>query len=281
MAPGDEVYDSGNEAKASFDEIYNLPDPRRYYRTLGALDYRIPTEARPIFRKLIAALGRERPSIVDVGCSYGVNAALIQYDLKFADLVARYRDAGSRERSVAEAIFQDAAFFGESTKIVDGSFTGLDVAAEAAGYAKAVGLIDEAVVENLEAAPMSPKAAAAVAGADLVITTGAVGYVTEKTFSRIVEASESPPTIAAFSLRQFPFDAIAAELEGFGLVTEKLEGRRFPQRRFRDEEEQTGALAAVEALGLDPSGLEAEGRYYAEFYLARPKGAAGLTQLSL
>jgi len=44
MAPKDDIFDSANEAKANFDDIYNLPDPRRYYRTLGALDYRIPTE---------------------------------------------------------------------------------------------------------------------------------------------------------------------------------------------------------------------------------------------
>jgi len=143
-------------------------------------------------------------------------------------------------------------------------------------------LIDEAVVENLEVAPLSPEAAEAIAGADLVITTGAVGYVTERTFSRIIDAVKGPsPWIAAFSLRQFPFDTIADELQGFGLETEKLEGRYFPQRRFRDAEELAGAIEAVEKIGLDPSGLESEGRYFAEFYLSTPKGAPGLDAISL
>ena len=282
MEPIKEVFDAANEVKANFDRIYNLPDPRAYYRTLGALGYRIPTEARPVFRKVMEAMGRDNLSVVDIGCSYGVNAALIQYDLEFSDLVARYRSPEHNAESVAELIFDDAAFFIDSEKKVDAKFTGVDVSIEAAGYAKAVGLIDNAIVANLENQPITADAATAVADADLVITTGAVGYVTDRTFTRIIDAVEGPPPwIAAFSLRQFPFDAIAEELKGFDLETEKLEGRHFPQRRFRDAEEAAGAIAAVETLGLDPSGLEAKGEYFAEFYLARPKSAPGLAELKL
>lgn len=282
MEPAKDVFEFGNDAKANFDQIYNRPDPRLYYRTLGALDYRIPTEARPIFRKVMRAMERGKLSIVDIGCSYGVNAAMIQYDLDFSDLVARYREPEMKNESVAEAIVDDASFFVETPKVVDAVFTGIDVAEEAIGYAKAVGLIDDIVTENLEEAPLSAEAAAAIAGADLIITTGAVGYVTERTFTRIIDAVDGPPPwVAAFSLRQFPFDAIAAELTGFGLETEKLEGRLFPQRRFRDGAEQDGAVAAVEALGLDPAGLEAAGGYFAEFYLATPKSGPSLADLRL
>jgi hypothetical protein len=282
MEPATDIFESGNEAKANFDRIYNQPDPRLYYRTLGALDYRIPTEARPIFRKVMQAMERDRLSVVDVGCSYGVNAAMIQYDLEFSDLVARYREPEMKNESIAEAIVDDASFFDGAEKVIDASFTGIDVAEEAIGYARAVGLIDEAVTENLEEAPLSAEAAATLAGADLIITTGAVGYVTERTFSRIVDAVDgSPPWVAAFSLRQFPFAAIADELTGFGLETEKLKGRLFPQRRFRDGAEKGGAIAAVEALGLDPAGLEAEGGYFAEFFLATPKSAPSLADLRL
>ena len=282
MEPANDIFDVANDAKACFDEIYNRPDPRAYYRTLGALDYRIPTEARPVFRKVMQSMGGQKLSVVDVGCSYGINAAVIQYDLDFSDLVARYRSSVLRDESVAEAIFDDAAFFIDAPKSVDANFIGLDVAKEAVGYAKAVGLIDKSVTEDLEAAPLSPQAAAAVASADLVITTGAVGYVTERTFSRIIDAVDGPPPwVAAFSLRQFPFDSIAEELNGFGLSTEKLTDRSFPQRRFRDEQEKAGAIAAVESLGLDPSGLEAEGGYFAEFYLATPRGGPGLADLRL
>lgn len=280
MTAVDSIFETANESKANFDDVYDLPDPRRYYRTLGALDYRIPTEAAPVFRRVMRAIDVERPTIVDVGCSYGVNAAMIRFDLDFAELVARYRKASMAAESVAEAIFSDAAFFADMEPAVDATFAGVDVAREALGYARAVGLIDRAIPENLESEPLSREGAAALSGADLIITTGAVGYVTSETFTKILSAAEGPPPcVAAFALRQFPFDAIAAELRGFGLETEKLEGRYFPQRRFIDAEEQAGAIAAVEALDLDPEGLEADGRYFAEFYLAAPPGGPRLADI--
>ena len=280
MQRHDDDFAGFNETKASFDEVYNEPDPRRYYRALGALDYRIPTEAKPVLEKVIAALDRRPVSIADIGCSYGVNAALLRYDLEFSDLVARYRARRLREESVAEAIFDDAAFFSDAPKSVDAQFTGVDIAKEAVGYAKAVGLVEEAVAENLEERLLSQEGASALASTDLIISTGAVGYVTEKTFARVIDAVDGPPPwVAAFCLRQFPFDAIAAELEGFGLRTEKLEGRYFQQRRFKDAEERAAAIAAVAALGLDPDGLEADGAYYAEFYLAKPVGAPPIAEV--
>ncbi|HBK90639.1 MAG TPA: hypothetical protein DDZ68_03085 [Parvularcula sp.] len=278
----DELFEAANAAKFNFDDVYNLPDPRRYYRTLGALDYRIPSEARPVFEAVIDALAPASPTIVDVGCSYGVNAAMIKYGLDFADLVARYRATSARASSVAETIFDDAAFYADRAVMREAKFVGVDIAAEAAGYGKAVGLLDEAVTQNLEAAPASARTAWAVEGADLIITTGAVGYVTEQTFEAIMVAAKgAPPCVAAFSLRQFPFDRIADRLADFGLDAEKLEGRYFPQRKFADAEEMAGALSALDALGIDAKGLESEGRYFAEFYFAAPRSGPKLSDLDL
>lgn len=276
MSAASRHFDCANKAKAKFDDIYNAPDPRGYYQTLGDLGYCIPSEAKPIFRKVIDMMGRDRLKIVDIGCSYGVNAAMIRYDLTFEDLVERYAESDMSDRSIAEVIVQDAEEFSEASAAVNAAFVGVDVAGEAAGYAKAVGLIDEAVIENLEQKPLSNAAAALVADADLIITTGAVGYVTERTFSRIIDAVEGEaPWVAAFALRQFPFDAIADSLAGRGLRTEQLEDRYFEQRAFRDETEAKGAIEAVRAAGRDPEGLESTGRYFADFFLARPEGAPG------
>lgn len=271
------LFDSANEAKASFDDVYNAPDPRGYYRELGALDYRIPTEAKPVFQRVMRAMGRSHLKVVDIGCSYGVNAAMLRYDMTFADLVEKYGDRSMDGRSVAEVICEDAHTFAEMPEAFDASFVGLDVAREAAGYAQAVGLIDEAVVENLERRPISDQAKTMLAEADLVITTGAIGYVTERTFSRVLDAvGARPPWVAAFSLRQFPFDSIAEELKSFDLETEHLADRHFVQRMFKDAAEEEGAIEAVRAAGCDPEGLETTGSYFADFYLCRPKGAGGV-----
>lgn len=272
MSADREIFEHANEAKANFDDVYNAPDPRGYYRALGALDYRIPTEAKPVFRRVMRAMGRDRLRVVDIGCSYGVNAAMLRYNLTFADLVERYQGRAMDARSVAEVVCEDAHEFAEMPEALEASFVGIDVAREAAGYARAVGLIDEAIVENLEARPMSDTAKAAVADADLIIATGAVGYVTERTFSRVLDAmSGRPPWVATFSLRQFPFDGIADEIETFDLRTERLENRHFAQRAFKDEDEREGAIEAVRAAGCDPDGLETTGSYFADFHLSRPR----------
>ncbi|MBB5518767.1 hypothetical protein [Amphiplicatus metriothermophilus] len=271
MTEDQESYRRANEAKAKFDDIYNAPDPRAYYATLAALDYQIPTQARPVFQRLIRSIDKERPKVVDVGCSYGVNAAMIRHDLSFDALARRYAAPKMQAAATAEVILEDARLFAELPQAVEASFIGVDVANEAAGYAKSVGLIEEAAVENLEVEPLYDPAP--FADADLFITTGAVGYVTAETFAKLIDAVKGPPPmVAAFVLRQFPFDDIAARLEDYGLITRKLEGRYFPQRRFRDAAEAEAAVEAVRALGLDPTGLEAEGRYYAELYLAAPRG---------
>lgn len=284
MSADSNIYDCANEAKASFDDVYNAPDPRRYYRELGALGYRIPTEAKPVFKRVIRAKGQERLNIIDVGCSYGVNAAMLRFDLSFADLVERYTDPAMEHRSVAEVVRQDLLEFAEMPVAIDASFIGLDVAHEAVGYAKAVGLLEEAITEDLEANPISERAREAIADADLIITTGAIGYVTERTFVRVLDAVErEKPWIAAFALRQFPFEPIAEELMSFDMETERLGGRHFPQRAFKDEEEREGAIEALRAAGCNPEGLESTGSYFADFYLARPRSecATSIADLGL
>lgn len=68
--------------KAVFDDIYAASDPRPYYRAMGSLDDSIPEEARPYFQQMFArcrnVLGRGRLRVLDLGASYGVNAALLK-----------------------------------------------------------------------------------------------------------------------------------------------------------------------------------------------------------
>lgn len=279
------AYEAANDVKAKFDDIYNMPDPRAYYTTLNSLGYQIPTNAKPVYEKLIDRMGDRRPSkIVDIGCSYGVNAALLRHDMTFEELAGRYAREDLRETSVAEVIVADAETFGAAARDGEPEFIGLDVAREAVGYAEAVGLLDCALAEDLESGPLSPEGAKAVAGTDLVITTGAVGYVGAETFTKLIAASEGePPWVAAFALRQFPFDSIAEALADFGMTTERLPEATFVQRRFRNREEMEGAIDAVRAAGRDPEGLETEGCYHAELYLARPRAEASpsITELEL
>jgi hypothetical protein len=70
----------------------------------------------------------------------------------------------------------------------------------------------------------------------------------------------------------FPYDSISDLMRQSGLVTEKLQGVTFVQRRFHSEEECIGVLEKLEAQGIDPRYKEAEGLLHAELFVSRPPG---------
>jgi hypothetical protein len=74
-------YSDINEIKYDFSQIYLDNDPREYFRVLGQLDYIIPHVAQPVFEQLVRARAetQEEPvTVLDLGCSYGLNGALMK-----------------------------------------------------------------------------------------------------------------------------------------------------------------------------------------------------------
>jgi SAM-dependent methyltransferase len=262
-----------SQAKACFDSIYTEPDPREYYRVLGGLNYVIPDLAKDIFRQSIAALGqlRGRPiKVLDLGCSYGNNAALIRFPLDFSSLQQRYVDLQNRDIPTSELISLDRHYF-KSWPRQDLTIVGCDISQPAVAYARAVGLLDDGITQNLEQEPLSQASKDALKGVDLIISTGAIGYVTERTVSRLLRAIGEPaPWLASFVLRMFPYDTISNLLADYGHVTEKLAGVTFVQRRFQSEQEFHKVLARLEALGIDSRGKEMDGLFHSELFLSRP-----------
>jgi hypothetical protein len=150
-------------------------------------------------------------------------------------------------------------------------FIGLDVSAPAVRYATRVGLLDQGVVADLENEALSAESARIIRPVDVIMSTGCIGYVTDKTFSKLLDATEKKPWIISFVLRMFPYDALAKTFAQRGLVTERLSGVTFIQRRFRDAEEFENSLATLAAAQIDPTGLESEGLLHADLILSRPE----------
>src|SRR5690606_4467511 len=123
-----------NAGKEGFDDIYNQPDPRAYYHALGRLGYAIPTHAKPVLRAtpdaLCAARGLASPTVLDLGCSYGVNAAHLQCGRGFAELRERYDDPATAPAATAEVILDDASWYGEHAVAAPVTVVGVDVAQE-------------------------------------------------------------------------------------------------------------------------------------------------------
>jgi carnitine O-acetyltransferase len=285
--------DFDTTGKVSLGHIYNQPDPRAYFRTLCALDYRLPQLAKPYFSKIIDECQESRPPrrlrVLDVGCSYGINAALLKLDVAMDELYDRYAGQVGHmvtdPRSRAALVAGDRALAMARGGATDIEVIGLDAAGAALDYALDAGFLDDALCADLESREPTESERARLAGVDLVISTGCLGYVTERTLRRIVRAAVSPhpgsrpdeaaggrpglPWMAHFTLRMFPFDPIATTLAEFGYRTEVAD-RMFEQRRFASPQERDQVLATLAGVGVDPSGLEAEGWLYAQLFISRP-----------
>lgn len=263
--------------KAGFDHVYNAADPREYFQALRPLHYEIPQNAHDVFTALLRARGEAsgaqgRSSVLDMCCSYGVNAALLRCQVTMDDLFERYCDPSLAGLSSEELASADRLFYAERLLPDAPRMTGLDTADRAIAYARDVGLLDGGWAEDLEASEPSSALAKQISDVDLVTVTGGVGYITEHTFSRVLETFPEgrKPWVASFVLRMFPYDRIAESLAAHGLVTEQLAGTTFVQRRFASSEEETAALRGVMARGLDTGGKENDGWYHCDFYLSRP-----------
>lgn len=271
----DAAFEEINEAKANMDHIYNQNDPRMYFGELGKLNYAIPGIAKPIFQQLISHLQRRRNDtirVLDLGCSYGVNAALLKHNLSLGELFEHWGQKKLKDATSEEVIANDRQFFADLGEPEYIEVIGLDLAKNAIAYAEDVGLLDEGFATNLETNLLPATAKEELASVDLVASTGCIGYVTEKSFERLLPAitQGQSPWMGNFVLRMFPFDAIEETLNDWGYVTEKLTDQTFFQRRFASTDEQEQMLEHLSDQGIDPTGMEAEGDLLAEFYLSRP-----------
>ncbi|HEX4250998.1 MAG TPA: class I SAM-dependent methyltransferase [Pseudonocardia sp.] len=266
--------------KADFSAIYGQPDPRAYFRALVPLDYQVPQRALPIFEAVLAESGSR--TVLDVCCSYGINGALLRYDVDLAGIGARAADPARAGLAPDAVIRDDAAFYAPRLRRPDLSVVGLDASAPAIGYGVRTGLLAGGWAEDLEAADPSPALVAGLREVDLVVCTGGVGYIGERTFDRILGAVPVPARLwlATFVLRVFDFAPIADTLGRYGLVTERVPGVTFRQRRFADRDEADAARYDVLARGLDPAGKEADGWFHADCYLTRPAATAAATPIS-
>ncbi|MGL4491144.1 MAG: hypothetical protein ACRCU5_17025 [Rhizobiaceae bacterium] len=214
--------------------------------------------------------------VIDVGCSYGVNGALLKHGLSMKEL---YRLYDAELNNDASLVFErDQVLYAEpldpALEIV-----GVDTAECAIDYAVGSGLLDYGISTNLEKSDPTPRDIWAMRNAGLIISTGCFGYVTEKSLEHMLNASgDSQPWMAHFVLRMFDFGAARDMLRRHGYVTEKFDGL-FRQRRFVSDVEQGSVLDNLTALNIDPTGAEEDGWYMAELYVSRPRVVANTLPL--
>lgn len=265
----------------AFRNICNAADPRRFFAWAASVDYVLPTEAKPVLRGVINGLrgqrGKNTIAALDIGCSYGINAALLKYDLEMDALHDHWGQRRLAEAGAEEVLEYDQRYFSALEIVRNITMFGADAAENAVDYAVKAGLLDDGAADG-GGEPAAPSdLEAALAKVDLVLSISCFDHGDDAAFDRAVRfaasAGTTPPWIACFVPRNVSYGQTADELAKAGMITETIEGKTFRHRRFTDADEQAQIIADLAARGLETGGEE-DGYLHATFHLSRPAAEA-------
>ena len=262
--------------KKNFADIYTQKFPDDYLEEMKRLHYRIPDKTKTLYLSLAEQLYKKfsRPiNILDIGSSYGINAALMKHDLEMSDLENYFLQ---EENTTLE---QTKQFFEKMPSNDHLKFFQIDISDNALQFSEDVKLCKKGICVNLETESLPIKE---VPSFDMIIATGCIGYIGYRAFSNLFELikkqqtkysqSEIEKPVFAFSvLRIFDMEKIQQTFDyyGYSLVRTDLDPIR--QRRFSDSGEKSHTVSLLHSKGIDSKGFEDDGHFYAHFYIASPK----------
>ena len=270
-----------NEVKASFDNVYQAPTPHAYFAEMNRLEYAIGQEARPFFQAAVGLMRKKLDKTVpirmlDLGCSYGVGSALVKYGFSFGEIADFFEGQG--EVSYRQCVKDTRDWLDENGPGKPIACVGADASAEAIKFAEEAGLLDGGIAHDLEMDHrLAPEECALIQKCNLLISTGAIGYVGERTLNAILQqlGKDAPlahgPSTVVTILRMFDPEPIAKTFGQHGYKFVHVPEVHLRQRRFHDEKEQAETIPLVQARGLNTDDLEADGYLYADLFIAAPE----------
>lgn len=264
--------------KKDFTDVYMQESPYNYLKTMKMVEYRIPNETKPLYLSLVDQIYEKvgRPvNILDLGSSYGINSALMTYNLTMEEMDAFFlKEKTPPTTSEVKEFFRNLPKRNKKF-----NFYQVDISAPALRFSEEVGLCNGSLCVNLETETLRiPKSFGHI---DMVIATGCVGYIGYKSFSRLFETFPEPekdrlddritPLFAFSILRMFPIDKIKKTFEHYGFALQKSDIEPMPQRHFYNKDEMNNTISLLKERGLETANLEETGYYYADFYVGTPK----------
>jgi len=276
------TYEIENEAKANFDDVYVQPTPHDYISEMAENGYEIGEQARPYCAtaaNLLSELNGDAwpVQMLDVGCSYGIGSAFVKYNCAFDEMVAFFSTrVPSDYQSACEATRN---WLNVTAPEIDMRCVGLDSSHQAIRFAIDAGLLDGGITRDFESPKVKPEESdiAWFKSCNLLICTGAIGYLGERTFDWILKdlGEDYPGRFGPFNvltiLRMFDDSPIREVYEKNGFQFGRIDEVRLPQRRFRDISERDKVLSILDEKGLDTEEHQEKGRLFADLYIAARK----------
>ena len=279
-------YDEQNRAKASFTAAYTADTPHRYLNNMAAVSYRMADCMSPYISAVVDASvtsSRERVWVLDIGCSYGLSGALLKTGSTYSDLVEFYRQEASLD--YASCVVESQRWLNSHTIRKDVKVVGFDSSDEAVRFAAASHMVDEGIALDLEneKSELTADDANLIQKCGVLLSTGAVGYVTDKTINPILDEfgansrGELGPVAVMSVLELFDPAPIAAAFAKHGYRFEKLP-ILMPQRRFVDEAERRSVLVTLRKRGMSADTLKSDHHMFAALCIAaKPEQFDALT----
>ena len=260
--------------KKDFTDIYMQEFPFEYLKEMERLYYRIPDSTKPLYLSLAQQLSNNLGraiDILDLGSSYGINSALMRYDLTMKKLDDFFLESKPTKQQTRE-------FFESLPKDMTMNFYQIDISKPALDFSEHMGLCKKGLCVNLENNNLQLQELPPI---DMVIATGCIGYIGYKAFANLLEniklssnSSESlvPKPLFAFSvLRIFDMEKIQKTFDYYGYSLVKTELAPICQRRFSDDDERIQTLSLLHNKGIETKRYEDNGYFYADFFIACPK----------
>ena len=258
-----------------FDDTYNQPDCRSYYRMLRRLGYSNHSHAVPVFRAVLAELCRLRglsaPNVFDFASSYGIVAALTKHDVSASAFLDRYENSDLDTADTDEMPQLDRDWLAGLPERWPGArFAGVDVAENAVRYAQDIGLFEQGFAEDLQNNAPSAALTEYLAETDLIIECGSVAHLMPDALDRLLRTAKRRPWLVTSPVRGNERKAAFEVMADHGLKVETLGLPPFAHRKFENGTEQARAIEIARAAGHKTDGFENTGFFFAQIYVARP-----------
>jgi hypothetical protein len=249
-------------------DVYASPEPTAAFERLARLDERGPAYSATLIRYVLEALGNPDSVVIDLGSSYGVNAALVNHAVTLPGLYAHYRRDGNA--TVQWRIEDDRRFFTASRRSDAVPVVGIDVSSAAVNYGVSVGLLTAGIASDLEQDRQDQDVSFVLRQATL-ISAAEPGHMGTRTIMTLVGASARPPVISGFLLRWQDVRPIVQSLAVAGYEFRADYRAVFPQRRFASALDRQTAREGLKRLGLGETAVENCGYHGTVPFVAIPR----------